>query len=156
MRICQCEVPNEDYDPRRVRICVRCSCYIPKDWTLGNQTISEFFERLEAAMPESASDWFTEFRIHVEARELAGRKKFGYGHLNRDNARESQEELADAAIYFLCCILDQRRVGDHEEWELALTATKHAALAYQHSLALRRHEHTAFSDADLVRGTEAA
>lgn len=146
MRVCRCTKPAISPDPRDEGICLRCLARPSEEWTSGDATVREFFDRLEeGCFPLSVlnttgpPDWFRAFRLHCEQRELAGRRKFGFSHLARANARECQEELADAALYLLFEILAARREQREEDWALALTAAKHAAEAWRDAENLRTH-----------------
>ena len=123
------------------------------EWECGDETVAEFFTRLEEGMfslpllmGDGPPDWFEAFRLHVEQREIGGRKTFGQSFVERDNPREAQEEAADIALYMLLSLLVSRRNGDREEWELALTAAKYAAEAHRYAALLRAHRHEAYSD----------
>ena len=155
MRECHCEKPAISPDPRDEGMCQRCLARPGEAWTSCDATMAEFYDRLEEAMfslaertaPVPSADLvaFREFRTQAEIRELAGRKTFGFKHLSRDNPREATEEVADASNYILFSLMDARRKGDAEEWSLALTAAKHAALAHKWALALRAHSYSGFS-----------
>ena len=157
MRDCECELPvprgatpNRPNDDER---CVKCPGYINPAWTSNNETVAEFYDRLEASLfhparlrnPDEAVRAFRSFRAQAEVRELAGRTKFGHSHLTRDNAMEATEEAADLANYMMFDLLSTRRRGDTEEIELALTAAQHAFEAWRYALALRARRHQPIS-----------
>ena len=161
MRECECELPvprgktaNRPHDDHW---CVKCSHYINPDWTSNDETVREFYDRLEesifplaARTAPAATELllsFRNFRRQAEVREMAGRSKWSTTHhLTYDNAREATEEAADLANYMMFSLLSARRNGDPEETELALTAAQHAFEAWRYALALRGHRHRAFSD----------
>ena len=152
-RECECRRPNPYQHPEKADTCVQCSGWINPEWSPSNQTVAEFFDRLAEAMFDAKllhgpgpPEWWEDFRRHAEVRELAGRKAFGYRYCDRDNPRESQEEVADYAIYAMLAILRSRREGNREEWELALTGAYHAAEAHRCAAALRAHRHEQISD----------
>lgn len=160
MRECKCPIPNPRYKtpnrPNDHERCLRCGDWINPAWTSNDQTMAEFYDRLEEAIfplgalraptPNEELAAFREFRAQAEVREIVGRKKFGHRLHARDNPREASEEAADLANYMLFGLLVERRAGDREEWALALTAAKHAFLAWQNALALRTHKHRGLSD----------
>lgn len=159
MRECKCQVPNPSYstvnNPNDHERCLRCGDYINPDWTSNDDTMGEFYDRLEEAIfpfgvlrapaPNNELSAFREFCDQAIVREIAGRKKFGHRMFGRDNPREAQEEAADLMNYMAFSLLKARREGDREEWALALTAAHHAFLAWQAAGALRGHRHTGFS-----------
>jgi hypothetical protein len=64
-------------------------------------------------------------------RETAGRDRFGYGYLEKDNEAEGLEEATDGANYAMFSVLKARRAGDYEDEDVALTAVYHAFKMYE-------------------------
>lgn len=146
---CDCQVPTEHTRPGR---CAVCGGEISAEWSSNAETVEEFYDRLEESMfalgiinAGQTPEWWQAFRTQAEVRELAGRKTFGHSFHGRDNPREATEEAADLGNYAMFSILASRRLGDPEEWELALTVAKHAALAHHYASALRSHRHEPIS-----------
>jgi hypothetical protein len=120
--------------------------------------IGEFYDRLGEAMfplddllsdkPTSDLCEFREFRAQAEAREFAGREEFGRRYLSRDNCTDATEEAADLANYAMFDIAQARNFGQEEEWALALTAAKYAALAHRYARALRSRRAQWYSDVE--------
>ena len=123
-----------------------------------DEEVREFFDRLEESMfsladltadPADQSAElkdFLVFRAQCEAREKAGRDRWGDEYLTRDNCIEATEEAADLANYAMFDILQARTFGEEEDWNIALTAAKYAALAHAWSRALRKKRHEQYSD----------
>ena len=134
-RECECREPNPYQHPEKGDTCVQCSGYISPRWTSNNQTVAAFFDRLEQSMfPVSLDDlpdWWERFRMHCEARELAGRSRFRHSLCRRNNPGEGMEEAADGALYALFDCLVSRRAGEDEEIDIALTAAYHFAKAHE-------------------------
>jgi hypothetical protein len=97
-------------------------------------TVKAFYDRLQESIQGRASkppDSFVVFREQCEARERAGRKKFEYEYLRRDNAVEALEEGADLANYMLFDSLQHIRQGEPgQDIDCELMAAYHAYKAW--------------------------
>lgn len=134
---CECEVPWEGPDPRKKGTCLGCGKILRPEWISSDQTMSEFYNRLEAIFPGPPTRLFLAFRQQCEDRERAGRKKFGHSSLGKDNIAEAREEAADLANYMVFDGLKHRReTGDDDDISLPLTAALHAFRAYEAMAAL--------------------
>ncbi|MBA2715187.1 MAG: hypothetical protein H0U55_16755 [Rubrobacteraceae bacterium] len=145
MRICQCPKPRPDPNPRRASSCVACGSHFDPAWESNDETVAEFFDRYERALPTwpHVPESVRTFRIHCEARERAGRKTFGMAYLDRDNLREGLEEASDLALYVFLDLLKERRAGNlpHYETDVAMQLVHHAAESYRllHVMTAKRH-----------------
>jgi hypothetical protein len=132
---CTCRQPRRSPNPRAGASCVVCGRQIAGGWVVGDEQMAEFFEVL--ALPPVAPD-LASFREHCLAREGAGREKFGFQYLARDNDEDGMEEAADLANY--ACFGNakmHRTYWDPEAASLRWQAAKHAAKAH-HLLKLAR------------------
>lgn len=135
MKQCKCRKPAPFLAPQKARTCVRCALHISPEWTCNDQTVAGFFDRLEDAVP-GGDGWLESFRKHCEQRELAGRDKWGFTFLARENTLEGLEEACDGALYSMLDVLKARREGRGEEdLDAALTAAYYFGKAHE---ALRR------------------
>lgn len=82
-------------------------------------------------LKDGPPEWWQNFRIHCEARELAGRSRFRHSLLARNNPREGMEEAADGALYAFFDTLVSRRALEDEELDVALTAAYHFAKGWE-------------------------
>jgi hypothetical protein len=138
--LCACSTPHPQYvtenRPRGDQFCA-CGGYIDPEWTSNNQTTGRFYNRLASAVPVPGEEYQV-FRIDAEARELAGRERFGLSFLGRDNLPEAREEAADGANYFFFDHLQQvRREGVDDDFDLVLIGAHHFYLAHKTARALR-------------------
>lgn len=69
---------------------------------------------------------------------MAGRDRFGFQYLRRDNAIEAMEEASDGALYMYLDGLQAIRDGVDEEKDVALTAAYHFAQAHRYCRLLRQ------------------
>lgn len=134
---CTCRYPRPRVNPGKHDFCVSCTFYINPAWSINDKTLRKFMDGLAAAMPVRGDDW-QRFRIDVEAREFAGRKRFEQSFQGRNNIAEGLEEAADGALYCLLDTLVARRAGDEEHMDLALVA---AMKFYEAYVALIRLHH---------------
>jgi hypothetical protein len=131
LRVCGCHHPQRHVKPGREDFCVRCDAYLDPRWTSNDDTIQSFYEGVANGFIDGAPEWFQTFRLYCEARERAGRRIFGESYLARDNVREGAEEGCDGANYAFFKTLQLKRAGLDPQMDLALTAAKHFALAYE-------------------------
>lgn len=143
LRECQCETPEPKVN--KPHVCVRCGYTLSLNWTSNDATLKEFLDRLEESMP-AAGEAFRQFRLHVEARELAGRPIFRQTFLSRPNLlRDIREEASDGALYACLDNLKQRRAtgADEDSIDLLLTAAFHAYKMFEATLELEAKRHGA-------------
>ena len=127
---CKCAVPKPKVRPGKADWCERCGYFIHPRWSCNSKTMGEFFDRLASALVTRDDTW-ARFRIDVEAREFAGRRRFGQSFQSRNNINEAMEEAADGALYACLDTLVARRAGDDEHSDLALAAALHFYRAYE-------------------------
>lgn len=131
----ECACPHPEPKPQKPAFCVKCGFHLAPRWTCGATTIDAWLQRLEDSLP---GEDLGAFREHVAVRELAGRNRFRFAYLDRDNLLEGTEEAVDLALYALLDVLRATREGRGEEdVDLALTAAAHAARAHSALLQLR-------------------
>lgn len=110
-------------------------CGKPLDpaWISSDKTVRGFFDRLAGTFPgPEPPDDFVAFRRQCEARELAGRERFGHSSLAKNNCAEAMEEAADFANYMFFDVLRHLRdAGNDDDLALALTGALHAFWAYR-------------------------
>lgn len=140
LRECRCSVPVRYPQPSFPNTCVRCGFHISPLWTSNDLTVGDFFNRLATVFPTKPPQWFHAFRSQCEARERAGRTRFGHSFLSRDNIEEAIEEAADLAIYAHLHILRACREQREDHRDLAMTAALKAAEAYHALTELRARE----------------
>lgn len=127
---CECSQPVRNPAPAKRRTCVKCGYLIAPRWESNDANLTRFFNRLTSC--QSAPITLSEFLAHCERREVAGRDRFGFLYLTRDNIAECAEELADALIYMYLEQLSAERDGDPDDGDdLAYQVAFHAAEAYQ-------------------------
>lgn len=136
MRQCNCEQPEPK--PQNHSVCVKCSYVLPDTW--GDEGVKEFYDALEAAHAGGPPPSFAYFRLEAEARERAGRRRFRFSFLQRDNIRDAFEEFSDGANYLLFRVWQNRRNGRDDQMDLALSAAYHAAKAYHFAAMMRDDE----------------
>jgi hypothetical protein len=135
---CACPQPVASPNPRHNGDCVRCGRAIGGTWLATSESMGELHDLLLAGKPIPD---YQAFRDHCEARELAGRPKFGLQYLDRNNAKDGLEEAADGGNYSFFDIHQLRRDGFDEDvvaWDL--NAAYHFAMAHhclRQSLAAR-------------------
>jgi hypothetical protein len=148
VRKCKCRIPRPDSNPRREDACVVCGAKIPADWS--SSRLTEYLDRLAESMPRvwgpnpgTFVDTWNAFRAQCENREHAGRDKFGFQFLGRDNTADAFEEFADGANY---AAFDSLRYLRYNQWDsevdLVLTAMQKSYEAYEalaHLRERRRH-----------------
>jgi len=127
MRSCSCQSPSPK--PQRPDTCVRCGYKVQADALCDDKTVGAFFNRLSDAFPDDP-EWLKDFRLGCESRELAGRKKFGWAYLDRNNLREAEEEFFDGPNYAMMEVLKNRRDGMDDQLDMALIVAWHASHAY--------------------------
>lgn len=138
---CECDEPREATDPRRAATCRKCGRPISGDWVLDDQTVSEFMERFYDTFPGRVIPRHArELRAAVETRERAGRRTFGFRYLTRDNVADGREEVADAVLYGLCALLQERRNGTDTQDDIALEIAQKASEMWQLYGKLRARE----------------
>lgn len=143
---CRCALPVEYPNPTKQGVCVKCDRWLNPEWLSSDATLSAFFRRLSEALPpgEAESDSWCAFRAQCEAREYAGRDKFGMEYLVRSNTTEALEETADLALYAFLDSLKQRRdQGSDEDFDLVLMGAFHAYKAHETMRHLRSRRHGA-------------
>lgn len=98
------------------------------------ETLSEFYDRVEAGVSVVERDEFAAFRREAEERHAKGEDIFGDLYLERNNPREGCEESADGGNYSCYDHLQYRAAtGDCEDPALAVlfTAALHFYLAHK-------------------------
>ena len=126
----ECECPQPEPMVNKPSTCVRCGYHLPERWTTNDESVGQFFDRLEESFTAPPPS-FEKFRAHVLAREKAGRPTFRQSFLARQNIEEGLEEAADLALYScLDHLVTIRREGEDRDFDAALTAAYHACLAY--------------------------
>lgn len=133
---CECLPPRPYPAPHKRHTCVRCLGEIRREWTSNDTNLSAFFDRLAEAAPDFPL-WMERVREQCIARERAGRDRFGFEYLTRDNATEATEEAADGLLYMYLDALKARRDGEDDHSDVALTAAYHFAQAHRYSQMLR-------------------
>lgn len=129
---CKCSPPRPYPAPHKKHTCVRCLGLVSSEWTSSDSNLAAFFGRLEEAAPDSPL-WMERVREQCEQRERAGRERFGWEYLSRNNATEATEEAADGLLYMYLDALRARRDGDDDLSDVALTAAYHFAQAHRFS-----------------------
>lgn len=128
---CPCPRPLMTPNPRCAGNCVKCGKRIEGDWVVTTESMDTLHALLVEGRP--IPDYET-FRAHAAAREYAGRQKFGYQYLSRDNAADGLEEAADGANYAFFELHKMHRTEyDQDSAALLLDAAYHFAQAH-HSL----------------------
>lgn len=136
---CRCEIPVGFPQQEKADICVKCSKRINSAWTSNDRTIGAFYDRLatilredpEVLSPDVNPAW-QQFRIEAEARERAGRRRFGHRALGRDNCRDGWEEASDGGNYaFFESLKDIRADRADENIDLLLLAAKRFFEGYE-------------------------
>lgn len=142
LRECPCPVPEPHPNPRKGATCVRCGYVLGPTWASGDATLAEFLDRFEDTFPV-VPDWWHDVRLHVEARERAGRKQFRQTFLGRNNLHECREEIIDGILYVWLDTLVGRRAGADEETDVVLEIVNHFAQAYRGLAQLKAKHHGA-------------
>ena len=154
---CQCPQPRNSINPRKAGSCLICGRMLDPEWVSSESTMQEIFKGLAWSMPygeaiqknpatlqEELTDDFLAFWADCSERERAGRPRFGFSYLARNNEREALEEWADGANYLAFSHLKAiRDEGDDEDMDVALTAMFHAFKAHQATRRLSRKRHGA-------------
>ena len=143
---CSCPRPGLSINPRMQGSCVKCTRMLNPEWVSSDANMERLFGRLAEAMPpgEADSDDFWAFRAQLEAREKAGRDRFGFEYLAKDNPREATEEACDLALYgFLDSLRAIRDNGSDEDIDLVLEAAYYAFKAHAKMRHLRARRHGA-------------
>jgi len=136
-RECRCPVPEPKLN--RPTTCVRCAGTLETDWACNDKTLARFLDRLEETIPAPGEAW-QQFRLHIEAREAAGRSTFRQTFLGKDLLVEAREEATDLALYLALHSLQRLRAGEDQNMDLILTVAHHAYLAYRGTLELHHKE----------------
>jgi hypothetical protein len=143
LRRCKCRVPEPK--PARPQQCVRCGDLLDPTWTSNDSTLAAFLDRFERtfpAYPHTPSYW-TDMRLHLEARERAGRRTFRESFHGRDNVKEAREEVCDLALYTFLDGLVQLRAGEEQDVAVAMELMHHASESYRLLNVLRHKRHGA-------------
>ena len=130
MRECECDAPNPYQTPAKAHACIKCGFLISPRWSCNDSTLRSFMDGMAAALP-TRGDAYARFRIDIEAREFAGRRKFGQSFHKRNNISEAMEEACDGALYACLDTLAAKRRGDDEHTDLALDVALHFYRAYE-------------------------
>lgn len=144
LRECECAVPEPNLSPHK-KACIRCGFLIPTRWSSNDETLRDFldgFERTFAAWPH-IPEWWNTFRVHLEARERAGRKTFRQTFLGRNNIQEAREEVVDLGLYVFLDGLKQKRGGGENDADVVMELMRHAAEAYRLLDVLQHKRHGA-------------
>lgn len=138
----ECPCPRPWPSAKDVETCRACGLWINPAWSSSDQSVKAFYDALERTVPSwpTVPQWLKDFRLHAEARERAGRPIFGQAALSRDNVADGHEEAADGANYAMYETLVAIRSGNDVELDLALSAAKHFAEAYNDLTKLREKE----------------
>lgn len=136
VRECECPVPEPKHN--RPSVCVRCGFSLDTDWACNDKTLTRFMDRLAECMP-GAGETFQQFRLHVEAREAAGRTTFRQTFLGKDMKQNAREEYADACMYVFMDTLKAIREGRDLNMDLALEEAFHAFKGWELSV-IRHHK----------------
>jgi hypothetical protein len=126
---CTCEVPNEPADPRHAGECCKCGRPITGPGISTDETLAEFFDRLEAGMfhlkaPAKERAFFRQVKALAKHREREGRVKFGLDYLGHDAMANVAEEAVDAVLYlYLRGLRTRRETGEDEGLDLLLQAS---------------------------------
>jgi hypothetical protein len=133
---CTCLPPVPSRDPRNSDSCLKCGrVWVNAPGIVWDDQIHGFYDHVEAArVPD-----FQAFRHHATQREAAGRPRFGFSYLLRDNPVDGMEEAADGGNYSLFEKAKRERVGQGEAAEITYLyeAARHFALAHA---ALRNYQ----------------
>jgi hypothetical protein len=115
-------------------------------WVLNDATHNAFLDRVARSMSvtphmgwvdgKPPADWL-HFRSQRVERERAGRERFGFAYLERDNIKEGVEENCDSDNYNYMDLLQAIHRGESEEWDLVLTIAYHDFMSYRTRLRLR-------------------
>lgn len=125
---CACPKPTEHPNPRCSDTCVKCGRALEGDWLATSESMGELHDLLLEGRPIHD---YAGFRQHAEAREFAGRTKFGLAYLSKDNCADGLEEAADGGNYSFFEIHKARREGeDPDITALCLDAAYHFAQAH--------------------------
>lgn len=137
LRECQCRVPEPKIN--KPSTCVRCGYSLVTDWVCSDRNVARFLNRLSETIPRGGEAW-EQFRIHLEAREAAGRSTFRQSFLGKNLLQEAREEAVDLALYMALHALQRLRAGEDQNIDLLMTAANHAFLAYKATLELHHKE----------------
>lgn len=146
MRFCECPQPRPSADPRKNGACV---CGFPIDydaeWVVNDKTHNAFLNRVEQALAAKEGwpseeppppDWLHYRRLALE-RERAGRERFGFSYLTRDNIVAGAEESTDGVNYTYFDTMQALKDGYSPDFDLILTAAYHDFMAYRARLHMR-------------------
>lgn len=150
-----CSKPRESVNPRKKGSCLSCGRMFDPKWIVSDRTMSDIFDRLARSMQygeaiekdpvtghDALTDDFLSFWAECQARERAGREKFGLTYLVRDNETEALEEFTDGANYLAFSSLQAvRSESDDDEIDLVMTAMYHAFKGHQAARRLRAKRH---------------
>lgn len=137
MRECRCSVPEPKIN--RPTRCVRCAGSLDTDWACNDRTLAAWLDRLGDTIPHKGEEW-KQFRLHIEAREAAGRSTFRQTFLGKNLLQEAREEATDLALYMCLHSLQRLRAGEDRNMDLLLTVAHHAYLAYLGTIELHHKE----------------
>lgn len=137
LRECECPVPEPKL--QKPTVCVRCGFSIDTDWVCNDRTVANFLDRLGETIIGGGEMW-QQFRLHLEAREAAGRSTFRQTFLGKDLLQEAREEAVDLALYLCLQSLKRLRAGDDQHMDLVLTVAHHAYQAYAATIELHHKE----------------
>lgn len=136
MKECRCRVPEPKLN--RTDRCVRCAGSLETDWACNDRTLKRFMDRLATTIPGGGEAW-EQFRLHVEAREAAGRKQFRQSFLGKDMKQNAREEYADGCMYAFMDALQAIRDGRDENIDLILQEAFYAFKAWETTV-IRHHK----------------
>lgn len=137
MRTCRCPVPEPKLN--RPTTCVRCGYSLDTDWVCNDRNLARVLDRLAETIPGRGEAW-RQFRLHIEAREAAGRSTFRQTFLGKNLLQEAREEATDLALYMCLHSLQRLRAGEDRNMDLLLTVAHHAYLAYLGTIELHHKE----------------
>lgn len=118
---CQCEVP-EPHSNARYNCCAKCLKVLDSSCLADTYKLDRFFDRLPGIDQK--------LKEMCHAREQAGRVRFRYGYLGRDNVAECREEIADGLNYLFFEGL-RDRWDDRDKDTRLLIAAHHLAQAFE-------------------------
>ena len=144
MPSCTCDKPRVSAWKGREDYC-QCGRRLDPECLSSDATVDAFYTRLSEALFSydkltgelMVEPWFEAFVAEAKARERAGRGRFGFQYLARDNKFDANEEWTDGSNYLLFDSLQTiRDMGVDNDVDLVLDTMKYAALAYRGTLRL--------------------
>lgn len=140
LRECACPVPAPK--PQKPTVCVKCGYSLDTEWACNGKTLDRFLERMDGIIPtdERTQSAWQMFRLHITAREAAGRKQFGQSFLGKNMTAEGREEESDSGMYAFMKSLQRLRAGQDQHMDLIMEWAYHSFMAYYTTLRLDARE----------------